>query len=273
MNDTATEQAADAQSSAIPTMLPFIVKSSPLTYRKHFDFIEVGTSDWGTLTQFCAGVKAGSMLASDMRTSIDSLRWVRGLAVEPVREYLDALPQLPRVSKVEAAMGEISGDATLYMVSTENVQRYLYKNPVLGYVMWYAKSLSCVGRPHPQLSRMLREVGRDDLLEQRSIRVLSWADLCTLHGVASVDIVQLDCEGMDCAVLRGLLAHCDRNPASLPRVIQFEANYLTDLAEIDAILAALAARGYQVRMRGPSNIIVERSSVIVDESSLWTASD
>ena len=64
---------------------------------------------------------------------------------------------------------------------------------------------------------------------------------------------------MDCAVLRGLLAHCDRNPASLPRVIQFEANYLTDPAEIDAILAALAARGYQVQMRGPSNIIVERS--------------
>ena len=261
LNDTATEQAADAQSSAIPTMLPFIVKSSPLTHPKHFDFIEVGTSDWGTLTQFCAGVKAGSMLASDMRTSIDSLRWVRGLAVEPVREHLDALPQLPRVSKVEAAMGEISGDATLYMVSTENVQRYLYKNPVLGYVMWYAKSLSCVGRPHPQLSQMLREVGRDDLLEQRSIRVLSWADLCTLHGVASVDIVQLDCEGMDCAVLRGLLTHCENNPASLPRLIQFEAKAeLTAPDEIHATLAALVARGYSIWMRGPSNVIVERSS-------------
>ena len=114
-------------------MLPFIVKSSPLTsHWKHFDFIEVGTSDWGTLTQFCAGVKAGSMLASDMRTSIDSLRWVRGLAVEPVREYLDALPQLPRVSKVESAMGEFSGDATVYMVSAENIQRYVYTYSVRG---------------------------------------------------------------------------------------------------------------------------------------------
>ena len=251
----------DAQSSVIPTMLPFIVKSSPLT-SKHFDFIEVGTSDWGTLTQFCAGVKAGSMLASDMRTSIDSLRWVRGLAVEPVREHLDALPQLPRVSKVESAMGEFSGEDTLYMVSNENIQRYMNKFSVLGLdVMWYAKSLSCVGRPHPQLSWMLREVGRDDLLEQRSIRVLSWADLCTLHGVASVDIVQLDCEGMDCAVLRGLLTHCENNPASLPRLIQFEAKAeLTAPDEIHATLAALVARGYSIWMRGPSNVIVERSS-------------
>ena len=262
MNDTATEQAADAQSSAIPTMLPFIVKSSPLTsHWKHFDFIEVGTSDWGTLTQFCAGEDNKAVLASEVRTSIDSLRWARGLAVEPVREYLDALPQLPRVSKVEAAMGEISGDATLYMVSTENVQRYIHKNPVLGYVMWYAKSLSCVGRPHPQLSWMLREVGRDDLMEQRSIRVLSWADLCALHSVASVDVVQLDCEGMDCAVLRGLLTHSERDPASLPRLIQFEAKAeLTDSAEIDATLAALVARGYNIWMRGPSNVIVERTS-------------
>ena len=262
MNDTATEQAADAQSSAIPTMLPFIVKSSPLTYRKHFDFIEVGTSDWGTLLQCCAGEDNAAALAKEIRTSIDSLRWARGLAVEPVREHLDALPQLPRVTKVESAMGEFSGEDTLYMVSNENIQRHMYEYSVLGLdVMWYAKSLSCVGRPHPQLSWMLREVGRDDLLEQRSIRVLSWADLCTLHGVASVDIVQLDCEGMDCAVLRGLLTHCENNPASLPRLIQFEAKAeLTDPAEIDATLAALVARGYNIWMRGPSNVIVERSS-------------
>ena len=246
----------------IPTMLPFIVKSSPLTYWKHFDFIEVGTSDWGTLTQFCAGEDDKAVLASEVRTSIDSLRWVRGLAVEPVREYLDALPQLPRVSKVESAMGEFSGDATVYMVSAENIQRYMYKYSVQGRdVMWYAKSLSCVGRPHPQLSWMLREVGRDDLLEQRSIRVLSWADLCALHSVASVDVVQLDCEGMDCAVLRGLLTHCERDPASLPRLIQFEAKAeLTDPCEIDATLQALVARGYHIWMRGPSNVIVERSS-------------
>ena len=263
MNDTATEQAADAQSSAIPPMLPFIVKSSPLTpHWKHFDFIEVGTSDWGTLLQFCAGEDNKAVLAAYMRTSIDSLRWARGLAVEPVREHLDALPQLPRVTKVESAMGEFSGEDTLHMVSNENIQRYMNTYFVDGQdVMWYAKSLSCVGRPHPQLSRMLQQVGREDLMESRSIRVLNWADLCALHSVASVDVVQLDCEGMDCAVLRGLLTHCESDPASLPRLIQFEAKAeLTDSAEIDATLAALVARGYNIWMRGPSNVIVEGTS-------------
>ena len=62
-------------------------------------------------------------------------------------------------------------------------------------------------------------------------------------------------------MLRGLLTHCERDPASLPRLIQFEAKAeLTDPAEIDATLAALVARGYNIWMRGPSNVIVERSS-------------
>ena len=83
---------------------------------RHFDFVEVGTSDWGTLTQFCAGKDRHdyvSWLGADIRTSISDPRWARGLAVEPVKAWLDALPKLPRVTKVEAAMGERSGEATL----------------------------------------------------------------------------------------------------------------------------------------------------------------
>ena len=68
------------------TVLPPAVPTSafvdrPLKFRRHYDFVEVGTSDWGTLTQFCAGQQDStyvSWIADLIRTSIDGLRWARG---------------------------------------------------------------------------------------------------------------------------------------------------------------------------------------------------
>jgi len=231
----------------------------------HFDFIEVGTSDWGTISQYCSGHSLdASLMGEEIRTSLESLRDVRGLAVEAVGEHLASLPTLPRVTQVEAALGEFSGEAVLYHVSAENISNNMGKfhtNMTLDHevdVMWYAKSMASVGKPHPELEMMLRKVGREDLLEEKPIKVLSWSDLCVRYGVGSVDVVQLDCEGMDCSILRGLITHCQWHPQAFPRVIAFEANSLTDQEEVDATLEALVANGYNVRTHSWENIVVER---------------
>ena len=96
---------------------------------------------------------------------------------------------------------------------------------------------------------MPRQVGRLDLLERRRVRVLSWADLCEQHGVASVDVVQLDCEGKDCAIIRGLLAHCSREPGAYPGVLQFEANHLTEEAEVAGAMATFLPSELGTRRR------------------------
>ena len=76
----------------------------------HYDFIEAGTSDWGTITHGCSGdMDNASCVSGLIRTSLCSLRDARGLAVEPMSEYLDNLPSLPRVKKVLAALGEHGG--------------------------------------------------------------------------------------------------------------------------------------------------------------------
>lgn len=47
-----------------------------------YDFIEIGTSHFGTLLH---GAEAG----------------IRGIAVEPISEYLDQLPNLPLEEKIK----------------------------------------------------------------------------------------------------------------------------------------------------------------------------
>ena len=124
--------------------------------------------------------------------------------------------------------------------------------------MRYAGSLGSLGTPHPNLDFMLRNIGRSDLLEKRIIQVLDWSTLCSRYQVRKVDVVQLDCEGKDCAILRGMLNYCDRKPLALPRILQFEANHLTPEEEILDTLQSLAQRGFTLRYRTTNNIMVER---------------
>lgn len=233
----------------------------------HYDFIEAGTSDWGTVTQSCTEDRDwASCLAAYIRTSADSLRDARGLAVEPVSEHLDNLPSPPRVQKVAAALDEHSSTSTLHCVSGVNVDRhigqYWTEYPAGGRevvdVMWYAKSLSAIGEPHPDLKAMLDSVERPDLMEVREVPVLSWTDLCSRYSVGSVDVVQLDCEGKDCAIIRGMVAYCTRNPDAWPRVLCFEANRLTPWDEIEETLDTLQRHGYTIRFRSSCNCAVVR---------------
>ena len=84
----------------------------------HFDFIEVGTSDWGTVSQYCAGdFQSGSWLAMEIQR--DDLRQSRGLSVEAVKEHLDRLPELAHVKKVAAAMDEHSGEGIVPYTHTD----------------------------------------------------------------------------------------------------------------------------------------------------------
>ena len=186
--------------------------------------------------------------------------------MDPVRENLDALPDLPHVEKVVGAMGEWSGQDQFHYVSPENIWKHkgeyraCFSNDPWSYhvdVMWYAGSLGSLGKPHPNLEFMLRAVGRLDLLEEKSVPVYDWGTLCTTLNVRTADVVQLDCEGCDCAILRSMLRHYD-DDWNLPRVIAFEANHLTPSEEVDATVKSLCDRGYSVRFRGAMNIMVER---------------
>ena len=234
---------------------------------KYYDFIEVGTADHTTITQYCAyDQSSASSVGEEIWTNLDDLRWARGLAVDPIREHLDALPDLPQVQKVEAAMDEWSGQNQFYFVSPQNIKKHmgkykaLFSNDPWAYrvdVMWYAGSLGSLGHPHPNLEFMLRGVDRLDLLENKAVPVYDWGRLCKSFNVRTADVVQLDCEGKDCAILRSMLRHYD-DDWNLPRVIAFEANHLTPSAEKKATVKSLGDRGYSVRMWSDKNVMVER---------------
>ena len=59
---------------------------------------------------------------------------------------------------------------------------------------------------------------------------------------------QLDREGFDRSILRSMITDCQCYPQAFPREIAFEANLVTDLGEVNAIIEELITNGYEVRV-------------------------
>ena len=150
----------------------------------HYDFIEVGTADHNTITQYCDYGHSASWVGSEIWSLRYGRNWARGLAVDPSRHHLEALPDLPLVQKVNVAMDEWLGQNDFYSVSPEDINQYMGKyHTFFGQepwhwevdVMWYAGSLGSLGKPHPNLEFMLSNIGRADLLKDEIVEVYDWA--------------------------------------------------------------------------------------------------
>ena len=119
---------------------------------RHFDFVEVGTPDFRTLTQFLDGTDTSCFVGNALRT------WrpaeAVGLAVDPVWHLLDRLPELHGVRKVQAAIGAADGWQTLHYVRKDAVQRY-----PRAYSAGLARGTATLGDPHPKLLDCLRRDG------------------------------------------------------------------------------------------------------------------
>lgn len=190
----------------------------------HYKFIEIGTSNFNTLIQ----------KATDEDV---------GLSVEPLKEYLDTLPNPTNVRKVCAAVSNTTGEMDIFYVP--NATRREHKLPS------WMKGTNSVGAPHPTVVRYLAAHGlSSDLIKQQSVPVISVADLFTEYGVSSVEFLKIDTEGHDAVILNAYLDLLALRPEVRAQRIVFESNSLTPLADRVSLRARLAEHGYTVKKVG-----------------------
>ena len=216
----------------------------------NYDYIEIGTSDFRTLTQYVAGSDYSCPMGKALRNWSPSL--VKGLAIDPVQHLLKRLPDLEGVQKVIVAMGEWDSTATLYSVREDAGLRF-----PTSYAAYLAEGCSSLHSVWPQLKQFISDEGLqlEDVFTTTTVPVWSLATLADLYGIASVDVLKLDCEGMDCSILKGLLRHCADYPDAFPRIISFETNNLTPKKEVDATVRSFRSHGYQVLYRGHDTVL------------------
>lgn len=199
----------------------------------HYDFIEIGTSDFDTLIE----------LATDK---------TRGLSIEPLEFYLNNLPSKPLVTKVNCAISNYCGEINLFYVDPEDI-----KNHSLGI---QTRGCNSVNEPH-RAHKEYAEMGLSHIVKQKKVEVINWKELIKRYGIESVDLLKIDAEGHDSVILKDLF---DESVYRIfPKTIIFEANGLTKGEEVENVLSRAKSFGYTFRYGGGSykaekNIILRR---------------
>jgi glycosyltransferase involved in cell wall biosynthesis len=176
-----------------------------------YDFIEIGTSDFDTEIQ-CAGLK-------------------RGISIEPVKRYLDALPNPPYVTKIHGAVSNRSGTIDVYSVSPEDIQKYNLPDWIRG--------CNTVNAPHMCVAGKVP----DEIIIKDNVPVYTFNDIINMCHVRSCKYLKIDTEGHDVIILNSYLDCVSRRFPLIPKIM-FEDNGGCKKEDVEAVLEKLKGYGY-----------------------------
>ena len=142
----------------------------------NYDFVEIGTCDYHTLLESC--------LENEI-----------GLSVEPIKIYLDRLPNKSNVTKVNVAISSENKMVDLFWVEPHNQEKYN-----LNFTKGWGTIISPHNGHHEAL--MMLEKG---ILSKNQIEAITWQTLVERYNIETVKYVKIDAEGHDCIIVNSIL--------------------------------------------------------------------
>lgn len=175
-----------------------------------YDFIEIGTSDFNTL--------------------IEQYPNKKGISIEPISVYFDALPKSDSVIKLNCAITSYDGVITMNWVHPDDI----IDNNLPNWIRGCNSIGSHIGRD---------AFVSDKILRSSDVNCMTWHTLAETYGVNSVDLIKIDTEGHDHIILRQILEDCVVRGIR-PNQIIFENNELTNKIEIEKLTNEFKLLGY-----------------------------
>lgn len=210
----------------------------------NYDFIEVGTSCFDTIIE---------------RVSDET----KGISIEPIKRYLDMLPNKQNVTKLCAALVsdedyELNGDLDVYYVPDDIINQYNLGNWMMG--------CNSVGKPHdfhlgwfhdpnvwhaaPDKSKLMTvNLLEKGLVKVEKIKCYTYSMLVEEFNIGKVNFLKTDTEGNDAKLLRSIMNYHTKNDLiqNLPNEILFENNTHNKKEDLDSIKDLLRSLGYEVQ--------------------------
>jgi hypothetical protein len=94
-----------------------------------------------------------------------------------------------------------------------------------------------------------RKLGIEHLVETSHVPCWPIGEIFEREQVTELDLLKLDTEGQDCAILLNLAEWLQQQPATArPKKIIFESNELADPDQVTAVINAYMTLGYTLTM-------------------------
>jgi hypothetical protein len=198
----------------------------------HYNFIEIGTSDFDTEIQTCDDSAVG-------------------ISVDPILSYLQRLPAKPNVMRVLGAISDTDGFVDVYFVPPNVIEMCRLPDWVRG--------CNSIGKEHPTVFNMLKQAGVDPhkFIQKTKIPQFSMCSFLRMYNVSSCDYLKIDTEGHDVVILLNYITAIQTNLTKPACRICFEANELTDSVLTEHAITSLTALGYEMEKRDGSNVFMK----------------
>jgi FkbM family methyltransferase len=190
-------------------------------YESNFDFVEIGTSDFESL-------------------AIESPN-KRGLLVEPIKYYLDNLPNNSNQIKANYALSDKNNKVKIFYVKPEDIKKYNLPDWVRG--------CNSINKPHPTIKKLLGD-NHDNIIKVDTVECITWKKLIKEFNIKSIDYLKIDTEGHDYIILIEYIKICNSHSNLLANKIIFENNSLSNKDEVLDLISKFKILGYDSRQIG-----------------------
>ena len=205
----------------------FINKSfDNLTHLDNIDFIEIGSSHFETLIEECKNID-------------------KGITIDPIKYYLDELPNKINVKKLNLAISDKNGKTYIYYISPN----YIKKLNLPGFFY----GCNSINDYHPyHIKYNLQELVSIDKID-----IIPAYELFYSNKIKKVKYLKIDTEGHDCIILKSLLNYIKFLPKSFyPEVIIFEVEMTKDKKFVDFIINSYINIGYKLVKKSWDAILI-----------------
>lgn len=190
-----------------------------------YEFIEIGTSDFRTLAQSTIS---------------------KGISVEPVKHYLDRLPNRDNLIKVNKAISDTNGYVDVYYVDSNKIMYYNYPN--------WLRGCNSINNPHPTVTKFCLDNNVKDLVIVEQVETITLFDLFAEHNVTEIDFLKIDTEGHDVVIMNYLL---DMENQPTINKIQFESNVLTNPNDLKLLYEKAKIQGWKIQRLETDTILTK----------------
>ena len=178
----------------------------------YYDFIEIGTSDFDTL--------------------LEQFPNQRGISIEPIEVYFNALPEPKIGKKLMCAISDFDGTLEMNWVHPNDIKERNLPD--------WLRGCNSIG---PSLKNAAWQQGDDSVVRKASVQAMTWDTLVQLHKIDSVGFIKIDTEGHDHVILSQILNQCNASDFR-PSKIQFECNGMGDNKALGLIAKGFIDIGY-----------------------------
>jgi FkbM family methyltransferase len=193
----------------------------------NIDFLEIGTSNFETLLQSCRDDEIG-------------------ISVEPLKFYLDDLPDKPNVEKVNVA---ITSNKPCDSINIFYIPPDVVDNQKLP--KWF-KGCNKIGNYHPlHIEHKVEQYVKID-----NVPLVNISDFLEQKNIRTIQFLKIDTEGHDVIIMKGLYDYLkDKEDIYYPRKIQFESNEHTSIEKVNSITKLFLSLGYTLLSSGYDTLL------------------